>query len=86
MLAPTSETRPPTLCTAAIALALAVGSVAGVGISSGLHVFDGAGGVGPGNGLSGPYCFPSRKSPWTRPRMSENLNGGGSVPGMSTSG
>lgn len=30
------------------------------GISAGEHTFEGAGGLGPGNGLSWPYCFPSR--------------------------
>ena len=49
-----------------------VGVVFGSGMSAGLHVFDGAGGLGPGNGDRGPYCFPSRKSPCTKPLMSVN--------------
>lgn len=63
-----------------------VGVAFGSGISAGLQVLDGAGGVGPGKGERGPYCLPSRKSPCTRPLMSLNGYGGGFVPGTSTSG
>jgi hypothetical protein len=63
-----------------------VGVAFGSGMSAGLHVFDGAGGLGPGKGDRGPYCLPSRKSPWTKPRMSLKGYGGGLVPGTSTSG
>lgn len=87
VLEPARKIVAPTRWTAAIGAAAATGSgelgLVGMGTS---HVLDGVGGVGPGKGDRGPYCLPSRKSPWTRPRISENLDGGGSVPGMSTSG